>query len=119
MELGWSWDGDGGGREWTYTTACIPAAPPQPISTMENVKVEITKPRKPKGVAFAYFPTRSFACGVLGARYSFSNSSGLIEMLVDVCARCGSLSMRSESVLCEVTVVVAMVVVVGMLAIHG
>ena len=28
-------------------------------------------------------------------------------MLVDVCARCGSLSMRSESVLCEVTVVVA------------
>ena len=78
----------GGGRkergEKTYTTACMPAAPPQPISTMEKVKVEMTNPRKPKGVALAYLPTRSFACGVFGARYSFSNSSGLIEMFVDV-----------------------------------
>jgi hypothetical protein len=26
----------------TYTTACRPAAPPQPINTMEKVKVEVT-----------------------------------------------------------------------------
>lgn len=30
-----------------------PSAPPHPISTMENVNVEITKPTKPSGVGFA------------------------------------------------------------------
>lgn len=31
------------GRMDAYTTGEKPAAPPQPISTMENVKVEMTK----------------------------------------------------------------------------
>jgi hypothetical protein len=115
-----------------YTTACSPDAPPQPMSTMEKVNVEITKlfgvqygtvnqkalydvqthPRKPKGVAFAYCPTRSWACGVLGARYSFSKSSGLMEMLVEACFICGSFSILSESVLIEVCTGCAVVAVV-------
>jgi hypothetical protein len=102
-----------------YTTAWRPEAPPHPMSTMEKVNVEITKlvavqygtvdrkapcdvqthPRKPKGVAFAYCPTRSLACGVLGDRYSFSKSSGLMEMFVEACFIGGSFSILSESVL--------------------
>jgi hypothetical protein len=32
----------------------------------------------------------------LGERYSFSNNSGLIDILVAVCASCGFSSIRSE-----------------------
>jgi hypothetical protein len=101
--VGWGW--------WerdSYATAGNPLAPPQPMRTMLKVKVAITKlgeqtlvsfltvlqsytedsdgdncyPRNPKGVAFAYLPTLSLACGTFGARYSFSNISGLRLMLV-------------------------------------
>jgi hypothetical protein len=95
-----------------YATAGRPFAPPQPINTMLKVNVAITKlaqintvqshlkrmtyPRNPNGVAFAYFPTLSDLCGTLGERYSFSNNSGLIDILVAVCASCGFSSIRSE-----------------------
>jgi hypothetical protein len=35
------------------TTGANPSLPPQPISTMEKVKVEMTKPTKPSAVGFA------------------------------------------------------------------
>jgi hypothetical protein len=54
----------------THATAGNPLAPPHPINTILNVNVEITKPRKPKGVAFAYRAAWSTACGTLGARYN-------------------------------------------------
>ena len=34
-------------------TAYAPSAPPQPMSTMEKVMVEMTKPTKPIGVGLA------------------------------------------------------------------
>jgi hypothetical protein len=105
-----------------HATAGNPLAPPQPMSTMLKVKVAITKlsnvsiilhicicndddrrncyPRKPKGVAFAYLPAFSLACGTFGARYSFSNISGLRLMLVVAWWSPGvleSLAMRSEA----------------------
>ena len=44
---------EGRGVGWTYTTGVSPEAPPQPIMTMENVKVEMTKPTKPRAVGLA------------------------------------------------------------------
>jgi hypothetical protein len=35
------------------TTGAKPSEPPQPINTMEKVKVEMTKPTKPRAVGFA------------------------------------------------------------------
>lgn len=35
------------------TTGAKPSEPPQPISTIENVKVEITNPTKPNAVGLA------------------------------------------------------------------
>jgi hypothetical protein len=51
-------------------------------SYTEDSDGENCYPRNPKGVAFAYLPTLSLACGTFGARYSFSNISGLRLMLV-------------------------------------
>lgn len=53
-----------------------------------------TNPKKPRGVALANLAALSTACGTLGAKYNFSNNSGVIEIFVVVCVS-GALSSLS------------------------
>jgi len=55
----------------TYAIALNPFAPPHPINTIENVNVEIVKPKKPNGVGFAKFVAFSCACATFGFKYNY------------------------------------------------
>lgn len=62
------------------TTPARLLVPAKPIKIIEKVKVEMTKPVKPMGTALAKRLTLLPWRGVLGVRYSFSNSSGEMVM---------------------------------------